>query len=67
MSESPIVHINEAEITDCLSDETEATWTLLDWNDALPAAAGRDRLLAILSEINPSVVFGTDLVRWLTR
>jgi hypothetical protein len=50
-------------VTDRLSDETEMSWTLLDWNDALPAAAGGDRLLSILREINPSVVFGTDLVR----
>jgi hypothetical protein len=46
-----------------LSDETETSWTLLDWSDALPAAAGRERLLVILKKINPSVVFGTDLVR----
>lgn len=63
----PIVYINEVEITDRLSDEMETTWALLNWNDALPAAPGRGRLLAILSEINPSVVFGTDLVRMLTR
>lgn len=50
---------------DQLNGGAEASWRLLDWNDAVPGES-RESLLRTLREINPSIVFGTDLVRWKT-
>ncbi|PVF99851.1 hypothetical protein CPB86DRAFT_755977 [Serendipita vermifera] len=42
------------------------SWRLLDWRDALPGAEGREALGESLRQINPTAVFGADLVYDLT-
>jgi len=48
--------------TNRISDQQDIQWSLLDWRDALPLADARDELIERVRNINPTVVFGADLV-----